>query len=127
MHEYLRNLRADHDKAAKFFAKKLAYTIGPVGLQKIINESQYKIIDVRDREMYNKGHIPGAISIPKQDLDREMLELDKEYTYIIYGCTPQCHKSTNACLMLAHGGFTVMELDGGFKTWAVDYNFETEK
>jgi 3-mercaptopyruvate sulfurtransferase SseA len=43
-------------------------------------------IDVRDSMSYSEGHIPGALSIPLEDLSDRINELDPANWYILY-CT----------------------------------------
>ena len=47
--------------------KKIAFTLGPVELHDQITESEnITIIDVRvNRRIIKKGHIPGALNLPK--------------------------------------------------------------
>ena len=42
------------------------------------------IVDVRSRRAYNKGHIPGAISIPFPDITKRSNELDQDKMVVIY-------------------------------------------
>lgn len=42
------------------------------------------IIDLRDREDYEKGHIPNAINIPYEELEKHKVNLPKNGRYILY-------------------------------------------
>lgn len=44
------------------------------------------VIDVRDRDVYEKGHIEGAVSVPLEELKRRAAEYaaQKEAEYVIY-------------------------------------------
>lgn len=47
---------------------------------------QAVFIDVRDKASYDRGHIPGALSLPLSELDNRLGELDKQQWIIAY-CT----------------------------------------
>ncbi len=78
MNEFVNEMRHDAVKAAKFFAKKLAYTLGPVELTQMLAEKKVKLIDVRSKEAYDEGHIQEAISIPKDELSSRLNKLSKK-------------------------------------------------
>jgi rhodanese-related sulfurtransferase len=117
------NMNRVHDpsRAKAYFEDKLAFTTGPVELDRWIKsgENNLVVVDVRAKEDYAKGHIPGAINIPKENWDRPD-GLAKEKTNIVYCYTQQCHLAANACARFASAGYPVMELEGGFETWKED-------
>src|SRR3954470_13038945 len=106
------------EKAKAYFEEKLAFTTGPVELSKWIKsrEDNLVVVDVREAEDYEKGHIPGAINIPRDKWQRPE-GLSREKTNVVYCYTQQCHLGANACLQFAGAGYPVMELEGGFETW----------
>ncbi len=56
----------DPKKAQEFFEAKMAFTTGPVELEHMRKEGKpLNIVDVRAAEDFAKGHIPGAINLPK--------------------------------------------------------------
>src|SRR5574344_1133379 len=116
-------LRFDTNEAEKFFNHKLAYTIGPVDLKELIDEKKVVVIDVRDKEDFDLGHIPIAISIPFQELEKKLQELSKEKLNVIYCYNQQCHLALKACRLLVQRGYPSIELEGGFRTWIEDYRF----
>ena len=127
MNEYIKELRLNTQKAAKYFAKKLAYTLGPVELTQMLEEKKVKLIDVRSKEAFLEGHIPDAISIPKDELHERYHELSKQDVHVVYCYNQQCHLAASAAFNLASAGYPVMELDGGIKTWIEDFKFEVVK
>ena len=106
------------EKAKAYFEDKLAFTTGPVELDRWIkgHEDNLVVVDVRAAEDYAKGHIPGAISVPK-DQWASPRGLSKDKINVVYCYTQQCHLAANACVRFASQGYPVMELDGGFETW----------
>lgn len=127
MSEYINKVRFDMQAAEDYFAERLAFTLGPVELKNMLEEKKAKLIDVRAEDDFYAGHIPQAISIPKQELPTKMTELSKEHVHVVYCYNQQCHLAAAAALVLAKNGYPVMELEGGFKTWVEDFGFEVEK
>jgi len=104
--------------AKAYFENKLAFTTGPVELERWIKtgEDNLVVVDVRAAEDFAKSHIPGAINLPK-DKWGSLQGLDKNKTNVVYCYTQQCHLAANACVRFAGNGYPVMELDGGFEAW----------
>ena len=108
----------DPARARAYFEDKLAFTTGPVELDRWIKTGQDNlvIVDVRAAEDFAKGHIPGAINVPKEKWDNPQ-GLNRDKTNVLYCYTQQCHLAANACVRFAGKGYPVMELEGGFETW----------
>src|ERR1041385_9496447 len=108
----------DPAKAKAYFENKIAFTTGPVELERMIKsgENHVNIVDVRAAEDYAKGHIPGAVNLPK-DRWESAEGLSKDKTNIVYCYTQVCHLAASACVVFAAKGFPVMELEGGFAGW----------
>ena len=106
------------EQAKAYFEQKLAFTTGPVELSRWIKsrEDNLVVVDVREEEDYRKGHIPGAINIPREKWHNPQ-GLSRDKTNVVYCYTQQCHLAANACVQFASAGYPVMELDGGFETW----------
>jgi len=105
-------------KARAYFEQKLAFTTGPVELDRWLksHEDNLVVVDVREAADYEKGHIPGAINLPKEKWN-SFHGLKKDKTNVVYCYTQQCHLAANACVCFAGNGYPVMELEGGFETW----------
>lgn len=127
MSEYIKRIRLTPEIAENFFAEKLAFTLGPVELKEMIAEDKVKVIDVRRQEDYDVSHIPSSFCIPKNELKERLHELSKNEVYVVYCYNQQCHLAASAALILAQEEYHVMELEGGFKTWAEDFKFEVEQ
>ena len=125
MNEKIKELRHNMQEAQDYFTQKLAYTLGPVELKNFMEKGGVKVIDIRLKADYDIGHIPGAISIPKEELDKRLQELSKDEINIVYCYNQQCHWGYSACLILAEYGYPTMLLEGGFKVWMEDFRFAT--
>lgn len=125
MNEKIKETRQNTQMAQEFFTKRLAYTLGPVELKNFMEKGGVKVVDVRLKSDYDIGHIPGAISIPKEELDQRLNELSKDEVTIVYCYNQQCHLGESACLILAEYEYPTMLLEGGFKVWTEDFRFAT--
>lgn len=125
MSDYINDIRFDTKLAESFFAKELAFTLGPVELHEMMKTKKVKLIDVRRKEDYDLSHIPEAISIPKQELEQNLSTLNKNDLHIVYCYNQQCQLAAAAALFLAKNDYPVMEMKGGFNAWKNDFKFET--
>jgi rhodanese-related sulfurtransferase len=119
---------AIHDpaKAKAYFVDKLAFTTGPVEVDRMIKEgSNINVIDVRYPEDFAKGHIPGAINLPKDKWDT-LEGLQKDRINILYCYTQTCHLAATAAIHFAANGYPVMEMEGGFEAWK-DADLDVER
>jgi rhodanese-related sulfurtransferase len=115
-----------HDpvRARAYFEDKLAFTTGPVELDRMLKSGEnITVVDVRDAEDFAKGHIPGAINLLQGQWEASQ-GLSKDKTNIVYCYTQTCHLAAKACAVFAGRGYPVMELEGGFAAWK-DNEFET--
>jgi rhodanese-related sulfurtransferase len=112
-------------KASKFFEAKVEFTTGPFELNHMIETGEnLNIIDVREPEDYQKGHIPRAVNLPKERWDT-FCGLSRTKVNIVYCYSEVCHLAATAAWQFADHGFPVMELEGGFDTWK-QYNLPIE-
>lgn len=125
--EYILELRKDSEKAQRFFAKQIAYTLGPVELKELMDEGKVKVVDVRNNSDYAISHIPNAVSIPKKELGERISELSKEEINVVYCYNQQCRLGMKAAFIIAEYGYPVMHLEGGFKVWTEDFRFATSQ
>ena len=121
--EFVKRIRNSKEKAENYFAKKLAFSLGPVELKGLSEEGKVIIIDVRNKSDYNQGHLPQAMSIPYDEIENRLEELNRENLHVVYCYNPYCHLGARAALLLAQEGYPVMELDGGYNTWAEEFHF----
>ena len=110
MNEKIKEIRFDTKRAQCFFQELLAYTLGPIELKDLIDEGKVNLVDVRRLEDYEVSHIPGAISIPKEELADNISKLSKDEITIIYCYNEQCHLGIEACLILAEYAYPAMIL-----------------
>jgi rhodanese-related sulfurtransferase len=118
---------AVHDpaKAKTYFENKMAFTTGPVELERMMKAGSVNVVDVRAAEDYADGHIPGAINLPK-DQWHTLKGLRKDKTNVVYCYSIVCHLAATAAVEFAGKGYPMMELDGGWKWWKEE-GFDIQK
>lgn len=95
-------------------------TLEPIGHHELLVRSERAevvVLDVRPREEFEAGHIPGAISIPLEDLRARLGELPRGLEVVAYCRGPYCVLAPQAVELLAHRGFRARRLDEGLPEW----------
>jgi rhodanese-related sulfurtransferase/DNA-binding transcriptional ArsR family regulator len=75
------------------------------------------ILDVRPAEEYRAGHIPGAVSIPLDELTDRINELSSEVDVVVYCRGEYCVLAYDAVRLLAHQGRRAVRLHDGMLEW----------
>lgn len=86
-------------------------------LLKRCRSKQVVILDTRPANEYMAGHIPGAVSIPVDDLQRRLKELARGKDYVAYCRGPYCIYADRAVEMLRASGRRARRLVEGFPEW----------
>ncbi|MFI9155515.1 rhodanese-like domain-containing protein [Streptomyces sp. NPDC053367] len=83
--------------------------------------NELTIIDVRTPGEYASGHLPGALNIPLDQIQRALPDIrhatDRGDVLVV--CASGA-RSQNACKILADNGITAATLSGGTGAWAAD-------
>lgn len=74
------------------------------------------IVDVREREEYEAGHIPNSISIPLAEISQSDLAFLNGKKMIVY-CTSGIRSAKAARLLRKKGIKDVIDFSGGIKVW----------
>lgn len=75
------------------------------------------VLDVRPREEYRAGHIPGAISVPLAELKRRLDTLPRDREIVAYCRGPYCVLAIEAVEVLRERGFRAHRLEDGVPEW----------
>ena len=86
-------------------------------LLKRARSKQVVILDTRPANEYIAGHIPGAISVPVDDLKQRLQTLTKGKEYVAYCRGPYCVYADRAVELLKAHGRRARRLTDGFPEW----------
>jgi rhodanese-related sulfurtransferase/DNA-binding transcriptional ArsR family regulator len=75
------------------------------------------VLDTRPAGEYAAGHIPGALSMPVDDLEKRLKELPRKKVYVAYCRGPYCIYADRAVEILKANGRRAKRLRGGFPDW----------
>lgn len=75
------------------------------------------VLDVRPREEYAAGHLPGAINVPMGTLEGYLTRLPKKREIVAYCRGPYCLMSFEAVALLRERGWKARRLEEGFPEW----------
>ena len=75
------------------------------------------VLDTRPAGEYAAGHIPGALSMPVDDLERRLKELPRKKAYVAYCRGPYCIYADRAVEILKANGRRAQRLREGFPDW----------
>jgi rhodanese-related sulfurtransferase len=92
----------------------------PVTLEKLLSrveKGEVTVLDVRPVEEYRAGHIPGALSIPLDELTRRINELPSDRDIVAYCRGPYCVLALEAVDVLEQNGFHAARLREGVLDW----------
>lgn len=91
--------------------------------KEMMNTQEVIILDVREQDEYDSGHIPNAVLLPVGTIDEDAAAAvipEKDSTVLVY-CRSG-NRSKTASSALAELGYTNIYEFGGIKTWP----YETE-
>jgi rhodanese-related sulfurtransferase len=80
------------------------------------NMRKAQLIDVREPNEFEQGHILGARNIPLSQLKMRLVELRKDKPVYLY-CASSTRSSRAAMLLKKNGYTNINHLQGGFKKW----------
>ena len=91
--------------------------IGPAELARRMAADEVIVLDVRPEEEYRAGHIPGARSIPVEELEARLSEVPADREVVAYCRGPYCLFSLEAVEVLRRNGVRATRLDTGLPDW----------
>lgn len=91
-------------------------------LPDLMQAGEIVLLDLRPRVEFLAGHLPGAISIPLEELEHKLDELPQDKTIVAYCRGPFCIFADQALDLLSRRGWTVARLDEGIAEWQIAGN-----
>lgn len=89
-------------------------------LMNMVSSGQkFRLVDVLDRDHYEREHIKSAISLPVNEIEKRAGKmLKKGETIVVYCASFDCQASTNAAEKLFSMGYkNVLDYKGGLKDY----------
>jgi rhodanese-related sulfurtransferase len=85
--------------------------------RRLQDDEDLVVLDVRPAPEHAAGHLPGAVSIPVEELRRRMAELPRDREIVAYCRGPYCAFAHEAVAVLREEGFTARRLEDGLPEW----------
>ena len=82
-----------------------------------VREGRATVIDVRPAVEYRAGHIPGAVSVPLDELEGRLVALPADAEIVAYCRGPYCLYAPTAVAELRRRGLQARRLVDGFPEW----------
>ena len=126
VYQLLTALRAvARERLAELEVAVAAYLKTPDQLEPVTREElwararsgEVTILDVRPREEYLAGHIPGALSVPLDELEEYLALLPPEAEIVAYCRGPYCVLAPQGVALLRTNGHLARRLADGFPEW----------
>jgi rhodanese-related sulfurtransferase/DNA-binding transcriptional ArsR family regulator len=92
----------------------------PIGRDELVRRAtigDVVLLDLRPRDEYEAAHIPGAISIPLDDLESHLTLLPTETEIVAYCRGPYCVIAPRGIALLRRHGYRVRRLEDGVGDW----------
>ncbi|MEX1253283.1 MAG: metalloregulator ArsR/SmtB family transcription factor [Dehalococcoidia bacterium] len=87
-------------------------------LEKKLERGEAYVIDVRPELEYASGHLPGAFSLPVEDLPERLQELPRDRLIVAYCRGRYCLFADEAVALLRSHGFDAHRMEGGWPEWS---------
>jgi rhodanese-related sulfurtransferase len=75
------------------------------------------LLDVRPREEYEAGHIPGSVSVPLGELKQTLESLPRDAEIVAYCRGPYCVLAPQALTLLHRSGISARRFEEGLPEW----------
>jgi rhodanese-related sulfurtransferase len=110
---------AEAEQAARSYLGDVA-ALEPVAQDELfrrLRDEQVLVLDVRPEAEYAAGHIPGAVSMPYDQLAARLAELPDGTDIVAYCRGRYCVFAPDAVRLLRERGFSAWPLEGGLPGW----------
>lgn len=82
-----------------------------------IEAGEVTVLDVRPPDEYRAGHIPGAVSMPIEELERRLAQIPQDRPVIAYCRGPFCVFAIEAVETLRERGYLAQRMESGVTEW----------
>jgi rhodanese-related sulfurtransferase len=82
-----------------------------------VRSGEVTLLDVRPTEEYEAGHLPGAVSVPLDELESRIADLPDDREVVAYCRGPYCVLAVQAVEALRAKGFDATRMEEGVPDW----------
>ncbi len=110
---------AEAEQAARTYLGDVE-ALEPVAQHELVrrlHDGRVLVLDVRPEAEYAAGHIPGAVSVPHDQLAARLAELPERADIVAYCRGRYCVFAPDAVRLLRERGFSARPLEGGLPDW----------
>lgn len=93
--------------------------VDPRELMRRVRSGEVTLLDVRPSDEYAAGHIPGAVSMPPDELERRMGEIPRNRPVVAYCRGPYCVYAVEAVDLLRSRGYDAARMEAGVPDWKI--------
>jgi rhodanese-related sulfurtransferase len=107
-------------EAASHFARKLLFETDCDDVHTAMTGDApgFVLLDVRGPRGFARGHLPGAVNLPRRDITVERLAVwPRDTLFVVYCAGPHCNGADKAAAALAALGRPVKIMIGGMTGW----------
>lgn len=111
---------ASSDRAAAHFGTAFEFETDCWDVHEAVSTGRqdFVLFDARSHDLYARGHLPGAISMPHAKLIGSSLrDYPPDTLFVVYCAGPHCNGAHRAALRLARLGRPVKLMIGGVTGW----------
>lgn len=106
----------DSSMLEEYFETKLSAEIDAASFASFFEEGEEPfVVDVRDPESFEEGHVRGAINIPAESLQDHLDEFPEDEPIYVYCYDHECLLSSRVCWWLAREGYQPRDILGGWE------------
>ena len=120
--EFAASRIAEAERAARGYLGDVA-ALEPVARDELfrrLRDEDVLVLDVRPAAEYAAGHIPGAVSLPHDQLAARLAEIPGGADIVAYCRGRYCVFAPDAVRLLRSHGFAARPLAGGLPDWRLD-------
>jgi rhodanese-related sulfurtransferase/predicted transcriptional regulator len=95
-------------------------SLEPVSAEELLEQARLglvTVLDVRPLLEYSSGHLPNAVNVPLEDLEKRLAEFPKDKEVVAYCRGPYCMIAFEAVAKLREKGLRARRLKDGFPAW----------
>ncbi|HSJ16250.1 MAG TPA: metalloregulator ArsR/SmtB family transcription factor [Longimicrobiales bacterium] len=110
---------AEVDQIARIYfeSPSLMERVDTGELLRRLDAGEVTVLDVRPPDEFRAGHIPGAVSIPVEALERRLSEIPRDRPVVAYCRGPFCVLAAEAVAMLHRHGYRAQRMESGVPEW----------